>query len=108
MNELIKQILDPLGVPVEFQTYGGKASTYITFFNTMENAESYADNEETSTGYYIQVDVWSKSNYATLVASTLKMLKQAGFRRTYMTEFYEKDTKIFHKVIRVSKFEEVL
>lgn len=108
MNKSIIDLLSPLGVPVSLQTYSGAATTYITFFNYLENVESYANNEETSLGHYIQVDVWSKGNYSALVKGVLEALKQAEFRRTYVTELYENDTKIFHKVIRVFKLEEVI
>ena len=108
MNNLIIDTLKNIGVPVTFQTYSGTATTYITFFNYLENIESYADDEETSTGNYIQIDIWSKGDYTTLVNSVLEALRQAEFQRTYVTEFYENDTKLYHKVIRVFKFEEVL
>jgi len=108
MNKLIIDTLKVLGVPVTFQTYSGTATTYITFFNYLENIESYADNKETSLGSYIQVDIWSKGDYTTLVNSVLEALKQAEFQRTYVTEMYENDTKIFHKVIRITKTMEVL
>jgi len=108
MNKQIIDALKNLGVSVTFQTYSGSETTYITFFNYLENGEGYADNKETSTGHYIQVDIWSKGDYTTLVESALEALKQAEFQRTYVTEMYEKDTEIYHKVIRVSKFEEVL
>ena len=108
MNKLIIDTLKVLGVPVTFQTYSGTATTYITFFNYLENIESYADNKETSKGNYIQIDIWSKGDYTTLVDSVLEALKQAEFQRTYVTELYENDTKLYHKVIRVFKFEEVL
>lgn len=108
MNKLIIETLSHLGVPVSFQSYAGDETTYITFSNYLENVESYADNKETTIGYYIQVNVWSKGNYSTLVNNVLEALKQAEFRRTYVTEIYEEDTKIFHKVLRVFKFKEVL
>jgi len=108
MNKQIIDALKDLGVSVTFQTYDGTETTYITFFNYLENGSSYADNKETSTGNYIQIDVWSMGDYTTLVDGVLEALKQAEFQRTYVTEMYEKDTGIYHKVIRVSKFEEVL
>lgn len=103
MNDQIINALASIGVPVSVQTYFGKATTYITFFTYLENVESYADNKETSISDYIQVDVWSKGDYTTLVNSVLNALKQAEFRRTYVTEMYENDTKMFHKIIRVNK-----
>ena len=108
MNKQIIDALKTLGVPVSFQKYEGNLSTYITFFNYLENVESYADNKETSISSYIQVNVFSKGDYTTLVNSVLYALEQAEFRRTYVTEMYESDTKIFHKVIRIAKNEGVI
>ncbi|MCB2311608.1 hypothetical protein LGL55_10615 [Clostridium tagluense] len=103
MNKLIIDTLEVLGVPVSFQKYSGNASTYITFFNYLENVESYANNEETSIVYYIQVDVWSKDDYEILIKNVLELLKLAGFKRTYVSEMYEDDTEIYHKIIRITK-----
>ena len=108
MNKQIIDALKNLSVPVSFQTYSGSATTYITFSKYLENVESHADNKETSISSYIQVNVFSKGDYTTLVNSVLDALKQAEFRRTYVTEMYESDTKIFHKVIRITKNEEVI
>jgi hypothetical protein len=74
----------------------------------LENVASYADNKETSLGYHIQVDVWSSGNYGALVDSVLDTLKQAGFRRKYVTELYESDTEIYHKVIRVFYLKQII
>jgi hypothetical protein len=106
MNDIIDALKD-VGVPVKFQTYPGSATTYITFFNYLENVESYADNEKASEGYYTQVDVWSSGNYNVLVNSVKTALELAGFSITYITEIYESETKVFHKIIRIFKFEEV-
>ena len=108
MNKQIIDALKNLSVPVSFQTYSGTATTYITFSKYLENVESYADNKETSISNYIQVNVFSKGDYTTLVDSALDALKTVGFRRTYVTELYENDTKLYHKVIRITKNEGVI
>lgn len=107
INDLIKDTLKPLGIPIQFQWYCGKATTYITFSEYLGQGEGYADDEETETGHYIQIDVWSKSDYTEIVKQAKDLLKQAGFRRTYENEFYEDDTKIYHKVLRVFYLEEI-
>ena len=100
INKLVVETLKPLKVPVSFQKYKGKENTYITFFNYLEQGEQYADNEEKETGYYIQVDVWSKNDYTELVENITGAMKAAGFRRTSAADLFEEDTKIYHKVIR--------
>lgn len=100
INSLITEALKPLKVPVSFQKYNGKESTYITFFNYLEQGEQYADNEEKATGYYIQIDVWSKSDYTILVENLKNAMEAAGFIRTSAVDLFESDTKIYHKAMR--------
>ena len=106
INSLILEALKPLKIPVSFQKYKGKENTYITFFNYLKQGEEYADNEEKATGYYIQVDVWSKNDYTELVEKVKNAMKAAGFRRTSAVDLFEEDTKIYHKVIRFSYLSE--
>lgn len=100
MNKLVIDTLTPLGVPVTFQEYDGSATTYITFFFFNEQSDLNADDEELKTGYSLQVDVWSKSDYMNLVDQVKQAMKNAGFTRTFAADLYEKDNGIYHKVIR--------
>lgn len=100
INKLVIEALKSLNVPVSFQKYNGKESTYITFFNYLEHGEQYADNEEKATGYYIQVDVWSKNDYTELVEKVKNYMKAAGFIRTSAADLFESDIKIYHKALR--------
>ena len=77
MNKQIIDALKNLGVPVEFQTYPGAETTYITFFNYLENQGYFEDDEATIGSSYIQVDVWTKGDYTTLVKNVLEALKTA-------------------------------
>ncbi|RXI58987.1 hypothetical protein [Clostridium tetani] len=100
-NKLIIDTLKPLGVPTRFQTYEGKEETYITFFCYNEQGESYADDIEIATGFYMQIDLWSKGNLEKIKENTIKLLKANGFiKRTIHDAPYEPDTGIFHKVLR--------
>ncbi|HEY5576208.1 MAG TPA: hypothetical protein VIK34_05765 [Clostridiaceae bacterium] len=107
ISKLILDTLNNIGVPVSFMKYSGTATTYITFFEYMQQGESYADNTEKNTGHYIQVDIWSKTDYTTLRNSTLAALKAVGFSKTYETEMFESDTLIYHKILRLFYLEEV-
>lgn len=100
INNKVIEALKSLNVPVSFQKYNGKESTYITFFNYLEQGEQYADNEEKSTGYYIQIDIWSKSDYTELIENVKNAMETAGFIRTSAGDLFESDTKIYHKAIR--------
>jgi len=101
LNSLIINTLSPLGIPVSFQKYSGSAPTYITFFCYNERGEAWAENKEIATGFYIQVDVWSKGDYTTVVDRVKELLETAGFNRTFSTELYEDETATFHKVMRL-------
>jgi hypothetical protein len=107
MNKLIMDTLKSLNIPVSFQKYTGSATQYITFFLYGEQGEAWADNLEKETGYYVQVDVWSKSDYTSLVASVTSAMTSAGFKRTYAADMYEQDTQVYHKAIRFNYFKEV-
>ena len=101
INNLIVTALTPLGVPVYYLRYYGPAvPTYITFYYYNEQGEAWAENEEIATGYYVQIDVWSKSDFITLVEQVKSEMKAAGFIRTSAIDFYEYDTQIYHRAIR--------
>jgi hypothetical protein len=106
LNKLIIDTLKPIGVPVAFQTYSGTATTYITFFEYNQFSALNADDEEQQTAHFIQVDVWSKGDYTSIVQQVKDRLKEAGFRRTTETDLYEPETKIYHKVLRFSYVQE--
>ena len=106
INEDVIKALKGIGVPVSFQTYTGKANSYITFFTYLDQPESHADDEELTTGYYVQIDVWSKGDYTELVDRVHGKMLEAGFRKQGFYDFYEDDLKIYHKAMRF--FKEVL
>lgn len=101
MNKLIIDTLETLRVPVSFQKYNGSESTYITFFCYNDRGELYADDEELSTGYYIQLDIFSRGSYTELKKQVEKLMKEAGFiRKAAGPELYENDTKLYHRPLR--------
>lgn len=107
MNKQIIDILQPLGVPVGFLKYNGTETTYITFFFYNEYGVLRADDQEVKTNYSLQVDVFSKGNYKTLVNQVKQALKNIGYERTFATDLYEDDTKFYHKVLRFKITSEV-
>lgn len=100
MNSEVINALAPINVPVDFQTYTGTATTYITFFFFDEMGVVFAEDDEVETNYYLQVDVWSKGNYSSIVDQVKANLKAIGYIRTNAFDDYEKDTQIYHKSIR--------
>ena len=100
LNSLIISTLAPTGVPVDFQTYTGTATTYITFFEYNQQGALYADDTELNTRYSVQIDVWSKGNYKNVVEQARTLMTNAGFTRNSENDIYERETQIFHKVMR--------
>jgi hypothetical protein len=101
MNKLIIKTLKPLGIPVTFQYYDGSESTYITFFSYANKGEKYADDDEIITGYYMQLDIFSKTSYTNILEQVNKLMKEAGFiRKPAGPELFEDDTKLYHKPVR--------
>jgi hypothetical protein len=103
INNLITATLAPLGVPVSLRRYAGTAPTYITFFEYNEQGEEWAQNQETATGCYMQIDIWSKTDYTDLSAQVLAALIAVGFKRTMAIDLsFEPNTLMYHKVFRMT------
>lgn len=100
INKLIIETLKPLDIPVGFQKYSGQESTYITFHEYLQTGEEFEEDDEAFTGHYVQVDVWSKSDYSALVTNLKIALKSAGFHRLDEADFYEPDTGLYHKGLK--------
>jgi len=103
MNSLVLAALDGIGVPVSFQTYTGEADTYITFFTYLDRPEEHADDKEIITGYYVQLDIWSKGDYTELVKTVHQRMVSFGFRKQNFYDLYEDELSIYHKVMRFMK-----
>ncbi len=102
INNLITSSLVSLNLPVAYLRYFGSDVPYITYFCYNEQGEAWAENEVIATGYYVQIDIWSKTDYTSLVAMVDLAMKEAGFTRTTAQDLPEYDTKLFHKAIRFS------
>jgi hypothetical protein len=107
LNSLIINTLKPLKIPVEFITYIGTARPYITFLELDQRSALNCDDEEKQTSHSIQINIFHTGNYVSLVESVKQKMIAAGFKRTNEQDFYETDTKLYHKVIRFSYYEEV-
>lgn len=76
--------------------------THVTFFLIMDEDGEYANDDNYSEEYYIQVDIWSKSSKESraLKKSVKKHLKNLEFCYEDGADLFENDTKIFHKALR--------
>lgn len=73
---------------------------YIEYEFFDENVSAWEEGNEISTDYYLQVDIFSKSDYTELENAIKEKMKSLGFKRSMAADLYEKDTKLFHKAMR--------
>jgi hypothetical protein len=100
INKLIIDSLGSLNIPVTFQKYSGNSEEYITFHEYYSEGEAHEDDEEALTSHYIQVDVWTKSDYTILVDNIRNLLIEAGFKRLNESDLYEEISGIYHKIMK--------
>ena len=107
MNELIETIFTNFQVngqtiPVSFQKYNGKSTTYITY-RSMDMDNSFS-GDDTLLGYvdYYDFDIFSKGNYLSIIESVKEKLKENGFMwqpSRSSGDLYEDDTGYFHRTL---------
>ena len=107
INSLIVNNLSSLNVPTTFLKSSSTTFPYITFFEYLQQGEEFCDDGEVGIGHYVQVDVWSKTDYATLVDQVKTNLTNANFKRTSEADLYESDTQIYHKALRFFYLEQI-
>ena len=110
-NSEIETTLSTLGVPVSFMFYEGNADTYITYMQIDKDNALAGDDKILGCVEYYDFDVYSKSNYLSIVTSLINLMVAAGW--TYQPsrdspDMYERDTKYFHKTICLAKESEVI
>lgn len=91
-----------LGGPRVYQLAAPKADEFprITFFE-LDNVDSeWADDEPYASDVFVQIDVWSKGSTSAIAGEVDRLMKSAEWRRTAAPDFYEEDTKVYHKAMR--------
>lgn len=101
LNQTIIAALSPIA-PIGFHQYTGTATTYMTFFVYNERSGLIADNDEVSTVYSIQVDVYSKGNAEAVAKQVKTKLKEHGFHRTTAMQLYNADNKTYRIMMSFS------
>jgi hypothetical protein len=76
----------------------------VTFFE-MDNVPGIvADDREWASDIRVQVDIWNQSDTGVTNSEIAEEVDQTmtslGFIRTGSADFYEDDTKVFHKAMR--------
>lgn len=73
---------------------------YIEYEIFDENGEEWAENKEIATNYYVQIDVFGKTDYTNLENKIKEIMINAGFNRSMCADLYENSTQLFHKAMR--------
>lgn len=72
----------------------------ITFFEVDNRDRDFADDRSIASLVVVQIDVWSKGSTSVIAGEVDKTMKALGFTRSSSPDFYEEETKIFHKAMR--------
>lgn len=103
MESELKRIL-VLDVPVAHLKYKGSLKKYVVW--TIIDEEpifSYEDDIQYSK-VTVDIDIYSDSNYLNIISSIKNIMKQNEWIwEEDSSEFYETDTKLYHKTCTFSK-----
>lgn len=109
ITEHITDTLAPLNLMVSFQALPTGTTTpsqYITFLEINANPALEAADKEYETERFIQLNVWSKSNYHSLVQQVKQLMEAAGYERTFENDApYNAGDSHFNKVLRFVFFD---
>jgi hypothetical protein len=96
------QLIALLGGQRIYQLAAPNAEEYprITFFEIDNRDIAFADDVAYASEVPIQIDVWSKGSTSAIAGEVDKTMKSLDWARTSAPDFYEPDTKIYHKALR--------
>ncbi|MDY7044037.1 hypothetical protein RVS70_07435 [Virgibacillus sp. M23] len=101
LNKLIIDTLSPLNIPIHYITASDTVGDYIIFNDYNQGSALTADDEELTTNYYVQIDIFLEENFLEVFNQTKNLLKQAGLRRIYEAPGeYEENVGKFRKTVR--------
>lgn len=104
MESELKKILSKLQIPVAHLKYKGKAKTYVIWTIIDEQPVSASDDEIDYSEVIVDIDIYSESNYLSLMSSIKKIMKESEW--TWVEdgiEKHEEDTKLYHRTITFKK-----
>ena len=103
MNEELKNIfgdvitVDNISVPTAHIKYKGKETTFVTWTITGDTPALSGDNEQLYGITTVDVDVYSKGNYLSVLKEVKRLMKINEWLWTGdSVEMYEDDTGLYH------------
>ncbi|MDT8718986.1 hypothetical protein IAI10_20235 [Clostridium sp. 19966] len=102
IDTVLSNVLTPLNIQSFYGWYDSNINdTHVTFIQLNDNETDFADDEAESVIYYVQVDIWSHENVEDLkvtIKNAMKTIENCTYEQGQ--DFYEPDTKLFHKALR--------
>ncbi|MGG7142483.1 hypothetical protein ACQPVP_03355 [Clostridium nigeriense] len=83
------------------------SDTHITFCELSDRSNNLSDDEEEDIAHTIQIDIWSLKDEWELKKEIKKLMLRNDFGYIDGEDFFETDTKIYHKALRFNYLEEV-
>ena len=103
MESELKRIL-VLDVPVAHLKYKGNSKKYVIWTLLPEEPTFSADDEIQYSKVTVDIDIYSDSNYLNVMSSIKNIMKENEWTwEEDSTEFYETDTKLYHRTCTFSK-----
>lgn len=104
INKLIKDTLEPLGLPVRQDVYDGNEDKWITYNYADDRGIEFVDDEPVTDEIEIQIHLFVpfEFNYLSMKRNIRRALIGAGFSYPTVHVFYEDDTDIRHIVFECS------
>lgn len=98
MESELKRILSKLKVPIAHLKYKGKEKTYVVWTIISEEPLYVSDDEIDYSEVTVDIDIYSESNYLSLMSSIKKVMKENEWIWDGDSEeSYEEDTKLYHR-----------
>ncbi|MBP1907078.1 hypothetical protein J2Z32_003743 [Paenibacillus turicensis] len=91
-----------LGGQRVYQLVAPKADEFprITFFEVDNRDSDFADDVAYASSVTMQIDIWSKGSTSAIACQVDRTMKEQDWGRTLSLDQYEKDTQVYHKVLR--------
>lgn len=93
----VKRALESVGIPCERLTYRGNAPAFAVYQLVIARERDYYDDESEGREHSFRIDIYSRSDYVSLLRRVWRALKECEFYEIGAeAETFEKDTRLYH------------
>ena len=103
VEETIQSTLATAGIPVFFASCREttRPAQYIVWTMALVTVELYGDDVPLELGFYVQVSIWSRTEYFALAETVREAMLSAGFRiRDERDAEYDPETQYYGRIQR--------